>query len=73
MLTGNQLEPVDHRRLCVGKVVDDQDIVTSGDELDDGVRADEAGPTADENTHAHTVCRATAPVVRDPIAWSHGL
>jgi len=73
MLAGDRLEPADHRRLGVGEAVDDQDIVTRGNELDDGVRADVAGPTGDEDSHAHTVCRSTPPVVRDPIAWSHGM
>jgi len=65
MLAGDRLETVDHRRLGVGEVVDDQDVVTGGNELDDGVGADVAGSTADENSHAHTVCRA-GPALSTP-------
>ena len=53
--SAERLEPVDDRRLGVGEVVDDEDVVTGGDELEDGVGADVAGSSADEDAHEHTV------------------
>ena len=41
-----------HDRVGVAEVVDDDDVVTGGDELDDGVRADVARAAADEDLHA---------------------
>ena len=52
---GQGLETVDHRRLAVGEVVDDEHVVPGGDELDHGVRADVAGSAADEYAHGATL------------------
>ena len=47
----NLLEPVDHRRVAVGKVVVEDDAVARSCQHHRRVAADVAGPTRQENVH----------------------
>ena len=49
--TGELAGPLDRRRLGVGQVVEDRDVVTGFEELDDGVAADVAGAAGHEDVH----------------------
>jgi hypothetical protein len=52
-----RLHSSDGGGLGVGEAVDDDHLVASGKQLDDGVGADIAGTTGDKDAHALTVCR----------------
>ena len=59
--TGQCFEATHHRRLGVGEGVDDDHVVPCRDELKDGVRADVAGTTRDENAHDTTLLPGSTP------------
>ena len=67
-LAGNAFDPPDHGRARVGEIVDDDDVVAGGEELDAGVRADVTGAAGDEHSH----CRLVAPADQVPgrRSWS---
>ena len=44
----------------VAEIVDDENLVPGGGKMDDGVRTDVPGPTTDQYSHAHTVCRGSS-------------
>jgi len=60
-------------RFRIAEVVDDDDIVSSRDEMDDGVRTDVTRSTTDEDTHRATVCRwYQQPWRADPLGLTRG-
>ena len=48
------------RGFGVPEIVHDEDVVTRRRKMDDGVRTDVPGPTTDQYSHAHTVCRGSS-------------
>ena len=48
------------RGFGVPEIVHDENVVTRRRKMDDGVRTDVPGPTTDQYSHAHTVCRGSS-------------